>query len=332
MTGKETFLVTGAMGCLGAWTVRVLAQEGAAVVAFDASADRSRFDLVNDGVDLSSVTFARGDIADRDALDTLLRQAGVTNVVHLAALQVPFCKADPVRGAVVNVVGTVNVFDVGKARRDAVRNVVYASSVAAFDAADADPETKQLTDKDSGRPSSHYGVYKQANEGTARVYWTDDGVPSVGVRPFVVYGPGRDQGLTSALTMAMLAAAIGRPYHVGYGGRIQLQYAPDVAALLVKASREAEPGAPVYNLGGPIATVPEVVAAIEAATGSKGITHADTRLPFPESVDDSGVKRDLGPVPETPLPEAVAATVDHFRRLHRDGRVPADLIRKLDSS
>jgi len=33
-------------------------------------------------------------------------------------------------------------------------------------------------------------VYKQANEGTARVYWRENGVSSVGLRPYIVFGPG----------------------------------------------------------------------------------------------------------------------------------------------
>ena len=64
----------------------------------------------------------------------------------------------------------------------------------------------------SGQPGTLYGVYKRANEGTAHVYWADHGVASVGLRPHTVFGPGRDQGLTSAPTTAMLAAACGRPY------------------------------------------------------------------------------------------------------------------------
>ena len=57
-------------------------------------------------------------------------------------------------------------------------------------------------------PRTLYGVYKLANEGTARVYWQEDGVASVGLRPFSVYGPGRDQGLTAGPTLAMRG---GRP-------------------------------------------------------------------------------------------------------------------------
>ena len=55
-------------------------------------------------------------------------------MIHLAALQVPFCRADPPLGARVNVLGTVNVFEAVKRRADRMAPVVYASSIAAFDA------------------------------------------------------------------------------------------------------------------------------------------------------------------------------------------------------
>ena len=61
------------------------------------------------------------------------------------------------------------------------------------------------------------------------MYWTVDEISSVGLRPYVVYGVGRDQGLTSGPNAAMLAAAAGEAYTIGYSGRSQLQLAEDVA-------------------------------------------------------------------------------------------------------
>ena len=43
-------------------------------------------------------------------------------------------------------------------------------------------------------PTTLYGVYQLANEGSPRIFWADDRVPSIGIRPYVVYGPGRDRG------------------------------------------------------------------------------------------------------------------------------------------
>jgi len=211
--GGERFLVTGAMGFLGAWTVRALLDEGTSVVAFDVSTDRRRLRLLASDEELHAVHFVEGDIADTAAVIELVRDNEITHVVHLAALQVPFCKVDPVRGAQVNVVGTVNIFESALAAGDQVRGLVYASSVAVFGPPELYPGGRAMDDSPPV-PGTLYGVYKQANEGTARIYAQDHGVPSVGLRPGTVYGVGRDQGLTSAPTFAMLAAAAGCGYHI----------------------------------------------------------------------------------------------------------------------
>ena len=88
----------------------------------------------------------------------------------------------------------------------------------------------------AGHPGTIYGVYKRANESTAAVYLAENGVSSTGLRPHTVYGVGRDQGVTSAPTTAMLAAAAGTPFTIPYGGAAQLQLARDVARAFIAAS------------------------------------------------------------------------------------------------
>src|SRR5215218_6228342 len=175
----ERFLVTGANGCIGAWTVAQLVGEGTPVVALDASDDDHRLRLVLDESTLGDLTRVRGDITDLDTLERTLDEHGITHVIHLAALQVPFCRADPPLGARVNVVGTVNVFEAVARRAGHMGAVVYASSVAAYDALD-DTTTGAAME---GVPSTLYGVYKRANEGTASVYAAEQGIASVGLRP-----------------------------------------------------------------------------------------------------------------------------------------------------
>ena len=177
----------------------------------------------------------RGDITDLEALRRTLDEHRVTRVVHLAALQVPFCRADPVLGARVNVVGTVNVFEAVKERLDRIPGVAYASSAAIYGQGDPSP----APESGGTAPATFYGVTKQANEGTARLYWAENAVPSVGIRPYVVYGPGRDQGMTSGPTLAMAAAARGESFAIGYGGSAQYDYAPAVGRGLRHRQRGA---------------------------------------------------------------------------------------------
>ena len=298
---SERFLVTGAYGCIGAWVLRQLLDEGVEVVAADASTDDHRVRALLDPRELE---FVRADISQPDEVRALFEREP-THVVHLAALQVPACREDPVRGAQVNVVGTAAVF---AAAAGLGTPVVYASSAAAFAAADAGDAAP------SGHPDTHYGVYKLANEETARVFAADSGVSSIGLRPYVVYGPGRDQGLTSAPTKAMLAAARGEPFVIPYSGTSQLQYAPDVAAAFVAAARSSFDGATVLNVPGLTVTVDETVAAIERAVPGAAIRSTGDPLPFPPELESGAFAHVVGELPVTPLDVGVAATVEHFRR------------------
>jgi nucleoside-diphosphate-sugar epimerase len=299
---SERFLVTGAYGCIGAWTVRSRRD----VVTFDLSTEprRLRFLL---GDDTDAVPHVVGDITDGASFEHALDEHAITNVIHLAALQVPFVRADPPLGARVNVLGTINVFEAAKRR--ALAPIVYASSIAALD-----PDGGVV-----GPPSTLYGAFKRANEHSARVYFEENGISSVGLRPHTVYGVGRDQGVTSAPTTAMLAAAAGVPYTIPYSGACQMQFARDVARAFIAASDAGAERAEVHNLPGRRTPIPDVVAAI----GADSIDYADVQLPFPEETDASSFAALVPEFVPTPLTEGVALTVARFRELLDEGLVTA---------
>lgn len=316
----ERFLVTGALGCIGAWTVRAFVREGVPVVAFDLGSDPRRLRLIMTDDELAAVTFVRGDITDLASVEAALDDHAITNVIHLAALQVPFCRADPPLGALVNVVGTVNVFEAVKRRADRIGPIVYTSSIGMYAADDADVTTGRLPEGATAHPLNQYGVYKLANEGNARVYWLDNQVPSIGLRPMTAYGVGRDQGMTSGPTKAIAAAVLGVPYTVGFGGSTLFQYAEDVAGTLIAASRSGLTGANVFNLGGSVASMTQLVETIESIVPeARGlITFEPAPLPFPAEIDHAELAA-IGPVPVTPFADGVAASAAIYRDLARRG-------------
>ena len=318
----QRFLVTGALGCIGAWTLHELVRDGVDVVAFGRTADPRRPAALLSPDELARVRFVVGDVRDPDSLGTVMDEHDITNVIHLAALQVPFCRADPIGGAQVNVVGTVSVFEAVRARRERMAPLVYAGSVGMFDTADADDSLGRLRTDADAHPATLYGVYKLANEGTARVYWAEHEVASFGLRPMTVYGPGRDQGMTSTPTKAMAAAVLGLPYRISFGGSTLYQYAADVARVFIRASRAALPGANLANLSGTVASMDEVVALIETEVPEAAgrITFEPRPLPFPAEVDASGLAA-LGDEPVTPFAAGVAETIARFRRLVAEGRL-----------
>jgi nucleoside-diphosphate-sugar epimerase len=313
-------LVTGAYGCIGSWVTRDLVGRGIDVIAYDLGDDPRRMALIMDAPELARVTHVHGDIIDLEALEAVIDNERITNIIHLAALQVPFCRADPPLGARVNVVGTVNVLEAVARRLDRIGPVVYASSIAAYDAIDAGDGPAM-----SGTPGTIYGVYKRANEGSAWVYHEERGVgqhrPAATHRLRPRPRPGPDLGADQRDA----GGRGGRKFKIPYGGTSQFQYAPDVARAFVQAALAGYDGASVHNLAGQAVSMEGVVSAIQAAAPEAGglISYDDVTLPFPEAVDAASLTEVIGPVEELPFQEGVADAVDRFRRLLADGRVAA---------
>lgn len=318
---KETFLVTGSSGCIGSWVLRALITDDVQVVAADASEDYPRPRLLMSPGELEKIHFVKLDIRDLATLKALITGEQVTHVIHLAALQVPFCKADPALGAQANVVGTVNVFEAVRHAGDQVKGLTYASSVAVFG-----PETyypdKPIADDALLKPDTIYGVYKQANENTARVYWQDWNVSSVGLRPCIAYGVGRDQGLTSDISKAILAAAADRPFHIKFSGLVGLQYNADVAQMFINAARSGQKGTLICNMRNDIIRVSDFVSQLQKEASEAQITYEKANpLPFPSDLDDSNLKRLLGIVPHTPLKKAIRQSLDQYKDLLTQNRI-----------
>ena len=322
---SERFLITGAYGCVGAWAARLLVAEGVPVWTYDLGGDPHRLRLAMDDDEMAAVHMETGDITDAAAFDRVVAENGITHIVHLAALQVPLVRADPVAGAAVNVVGTTVVLETARRRADQVRGVAFASSFGVY----GDPENYPpgpIAHDAPLTPPTLYGVFKQANEGTAAVYWRENRLPSIGLRPCVVYGPGRDQGWTSTPTKAMLAAALGREYRITYGGTLVYHHAEDVAAAMILAARTRLEGAPVYNLGGSTAHMRDIVAAIEEAVpDARGsISFDPAALPHPSEVDDSQLSADIPGIRWRSLADGVRDSIELFRRAVASGRIDVE--------
>lgn len=321
----DKFLIIGALGCIGAWTAKRLIDEGTDVVAFDLPGDPHRLKLIMPESDIAKITFVEGDVTDQAGLEAAVKGNDITHIVHLAALQVPSVRANPVVGMRINVVGTTIVFEVAKALADQVQSVAYASSVAVYGPA-SDYPAGPIAHEAPLLPTTLYGVTKEANEWTAKIYWQDYKVRSVGIRPAYVYGPGRDVGMTSTPTKAMLAAASGRPYHISFGGTGFFQHADDVAKSLIQASRAKVDGAPTFNLGGTRVSMTDVVDAITAAAPESAgtITSESNQLPFPDEYDGKPLDAAIGAVGWRSFADGTRQTIEDFRTAIAEGRLDVD--------
>jgi nucleoside-diphosphate-sugar epimerase len=308
MSAHDTpVLVTGAGGCIGAAVVATLLREGGNPVVFDIADDRRRLEMLVDDDSAAAVPWIVGDIRDGDAVAAAVRDHDIGAIVHLAAMQVPFCNAAPARGAGVNVVGHVNVFEA--ARAAGIRSVAYASSVAA------------LAPEGADWPATLYGAYKLADDAIADVYARTWSVGSIGIRPHTAYGPGRDQGVTAAPTKAMLAAAAGVPFAIPFSGPIMMQHTDEIAGAFIAAARTGVEGAHVCDLAGADTDIAGIVHALDAVAPGHAVTITGDPLPFVSGLSDAPLRALIGEWQTIDLDTGVHRTVAAFRTLLRTGKL-----------
>ena len=293
-------LVTGGGGFLGAWIVKRLSGAGHRIRILEASANRQLLSDIAGPANAATVDWLVGDVVE--GADVHRAVAGCDAIVHLAGVLTPACKADPVRGAKINLIGTLNVFEA--ARAHGVERIVYTSSAAAHGPKnDPDP-----------RPISHYGAFKVACEGCARAYWQDHRLGSVGFRPYVVYGPGRETGLTAGPSLACRAAARGEAYTIPYSGSSGLVYVDDVAAAYEAALTREPDGAHVFDLAGEVASNERVVEEIRRVVPQARIGVAGPIAEFVPHAPDASLDKVLPGLPRTSLRDGVARTIAFYRR------------------
>ena len=319
---RDRFLITGAKGFIGAWTVKNLVERGNHPYVFDVDLDSHRLEMLLSPAQIEQLTLIAGDVTRYDDVDRAVVENGISRIIHMAGLQVPTCAAKPLLGAQVNVIGALNIFEAARAHRDLVKRIVYASSQAVFG-----PEelygSATVPEGAALQPGTLYGVFKQCNEGCARVYFKDHGIPSAGVRPGAVYGVGREIGITSGPTKAIKAAVLGRPYAIRLTGGVDLQYVNDTARIVIRCAESELPDARVYTLRGSVVRMEEFLAQLEREIpAARGTIRAEgNSLPIAYDFSDSALVSDLGDPPRTPLAQGIHETREIFERLHRAGKL-----------
>ena len=304
-------LITGAGGCIGGWVLALLSKANVPVIAFDLSENKSRLKLLMSVEEIAKITWLTDDITNTQAVSEAVKKNGVRSIIHLAALQVPFCIADPIAGAKVNVVGTVNIFEA--ARQNNLKRLVYASSVCAHG----------LLSKSTYK-ATLYGAYKLCNENTAHIYYQDWNVPSIGIRPGIVYGVGRDQGLTSKTTVATLAAAANTPYTIPFSGPISALHAGEVAAAFIKAVSKERDGTAVFDMNGVFTTVEEWVNILQKIEPKARINIKGEALSFPFHLSDEPLRDYIGSYETMDLEPGIEQTFHTFKELLSRGEISTD--------
>jgi len=201
-------LVTGGAGFIGSHLVDALVSSGCKVTVLD---DLSTGRLSNIEHLKDNITFYKGDIRDRETLDTAVKDCDV--VFHQAAMvSVPQTVGDPVGSAMVNEMGTLSVLE--SSRKHNVKRVVLASSSAVYGDDPQLPKRETMVSK----PLSPYAVQKLTGEYYARLYNDLYGLETVCLRYFNVYGPKQDpMSPYSGVISIFMSRAVSKEAPVIYG-------------------------------------------------------------------------------------------------------------------
>jgi len=322
------YLITGGQGFLGSQISRSLFRNKTkpSITLFDISHSDSILKQVLSPVELPQLQRTYGDVSNFENVWEVVKEVKPTHIIHLAALQVPGCRADTIRGGMINVLGHINMFEAARKLeaegKGKVESMVYASSAAVAGA----PENYSVSIEDDTPhiPRTHYGVFKIANENNARVYWVENSISSIGLRPHTIYGVGREIGITSGVTKAIKSTVLGKPYQFPFSGFASFVFGEDAADLFVKSTEVKTKGAYALNIRGTILSVDSFLQQLQQVLPeSKGlittIPGGGPKLPLAFDFRETGLKNLLGETRYTPIKDGILKTANAFKELHKLG-------------
>lgn len=305
-------LITGGAGLIGSSTIDQLLRNysPARVVILD-NMVRGSLSNIEHTLKDPRITLVRGDIRN---IDTVRRaMEGMDAVIHMAALRITACAADPREAMQVMCDGSFNVVDA--ARQADVKKVVAASSASIYGLAESFPTRE---DHHPYNNQTWYGAAKVMLEGLLRSYRSMNGLPYVALRYFNVYGPRMDLHgkYTEVLIRWMQRIDAGLPPIILGDGRQTMDfiYIDDVARANVLAlASDVEDD--VFNVASGVETsLNDLAASLLKVMGSdmapeygpeRSVNPVSRRL-----ADTSKAERLLGFKSQTSLEEGLALLVD----------------------
>eukprot|EP01088_Endostelium_zonatum_P018747 TRINITY_DN6122_c0_g1_i1.p1 TRINITY_DN6122_c0_g1~~TRINITY_DN6122_c0_g1_i1.p1 ORF type:complete len:392 (-),score=85.98 TRINITY_DN6122_c0_g1_i1:38-1213(-) len=355
-----TYLVTGGQGFVGGYVIKRLQQEGVKnIVMMDLKQDVSKNAVIDQILShREGVTSIYGDISNTAFVEDVVKTHQPDYIIHLAGLQIPTCRVNPILGAQVNVIGTLNVFEsVLRHSKNKTKCISYASSVGIMGPVEDYPPNHSLLDDEKHFPRTHYGVFKTANSGNAKVYWLDHGIKSVGLRPATVFGVGREIGLTSSPQKAIKYLFMNRRgmlgdlqketnykpnFEIMFKGSTCFNYVQDIADSFIQTVRAAPEGAPSVNIKGEVVNINDFLKSVESQWNkfaNENVKLSDLvsvkgekELPFAVEYDESGLDQVLGGsgnlggarskvVPFTSVEKALPLIFRQYEELQKQGRL-----------
>jgi UDP-glucose 4-epimerase len=264
---QSTIVVTGGAGHIGSTTVELLLREHtpSRIIILDDMSRGSTKNLESVLYD-PRVTIVEGDVRDVATVNDVMQ--GADAVIHMAALRITACAAEPRRAFDVMCAGAFNVVEA--AHRARVKRVIAASTASVYGLAEEFPTTEKHHPYDN---RTLYGASKLMLEGLLRCFKDMHALPYVALRYFNVYGPRMDihGNYTEVLIRWMERLEAGLPVVILGDGTTTMDfvYVEDVAranvlALMSDVSDE------VFNVGSGVETsLNELAGALADVMGVK---------------------------------------------------------------
>ena len=181
MAGYPRVLVTGGAGFIGSNLVDRLMKEGCEVVVLD-NFFSGEIENIKHHLDSRKFYLVKGDVRNPETVKEAIRN--VNAVFHLAAIvSVPLSIENPLLVNDVNVRGTLNLLEASLKAH--VERFIYASSCAVYGEVNSLP----INEHHPTSPISPYAVSKLAAEYYCKVFYENNGLNTVCLRYFNVYGP-----------------------------------------------------------------------------------------------------------------------------------------------
>ena len=339
----KTIFVTGSSGFIGSNLCKRILKEDSEckVIGLDNMNDyydvRIKKARLNELSGYSNYTFIKGNLADKELIDSIFSQYHPNIVVNLGAQAgVRYSITNPDAYIESNMLGFYNILEA--CRNYPVEHLVYASSSSVYG---SNKKVPYSTDDKVDNPVSLYAATKKSNELMAHAYSKLYNIPSTGLRFFTVYGPaGRPDMAYFGFTNKLVNGDTIKIFNYGNCKR-DFTYVDDIVEGVIRVMNKApekkngEDGLPIppyaiYNIGN---SNPEnlldFVQILSEELVRAGVlpedydfeSHKELVAMQPGDVpvtyaDTSALERDFGFKPHTPLREGLRKFAEWYKEFY----------------
>lgn len=267
-----------------------------------------------------NLTVINGSVTDASLVESLIPQA--THVLHMAAIAgVSTVVRRPAHTFETNLFGTHTVLEAIRRKGHHVKRFIdFSTSEVYGPHVYRAKEDGQTTQGSLYHPRWYYAVSKLASEFLTHAYHTEYGLPTVGIRPFNIYG--KYQLGEGCVRNYVEAALRGEPLTVHWDGA-QIRswcYVDDMTRAILAALTEPQAIGEHFNVGNPRATastlgLAEMVLRLsgsESCIEFKDILYPDVEVRVP---DTTALAYRLNVRAEVGLEDGLQRTIDWWRTL-----------------